>query len=391
YDCGEDTTAVPHAFNATHHNVIEHNVFAEASAYYSTSGGNGLQYAGQDGIIRYNVFYRTNVGLGMQVYSDEALYNHRNRVYHNVFYDNDCAGIAVRGDALNNVYKNNVLFKNKGISGDCFGVGQAQVVYRAPLAEFFFERNDILNNGPGEAVIHEEFGDGDTLAHFEAQYPALFADNLQVLPVFRDEAADDFRLRGTSPLINAGAFLARTASSGSGTLLPIDDARYFRDDFSITGATGDHLQLAGQFETAVIVGIDYAANTLTLDRALTWSANQGVSLAYAGSAPDVGAYEFTPELMLYGSPADRAIHLTWTIDSALPPTSTWRIAYYSQTVPITITNILSPTRAYELNGLTNYAWYTVTLNALLDATPLYTDTLKLMPTDRLLYLPIVWR
>jgi hypothetical protein len=391
YDCGEDTTAVPHAFNATHHNVIEHNIFADANTYYSTSGGNGIQYAGQDGIIRYNVFYHTNVGLGMQIYNDEAFYNHRNRVYHNVFYDNDCAGIAVRGDALDNVYKNNILFKNKGISGDCFGVGPAQVVYRTPLVEFFFERNDILNNGPGEAVIHEEFGDGDTLAYFAAQYPVLFANNLQALPAFRDEAAYDFRLKSASPLINAGAFLARTTASGSGTLLPVNDARYFRDNFGITGVTGDRIQLAGQVETATMVGIDYTANTLMLDHALTWSANQGVSLAYEGSAPDVGAYEFTPELALYGTPADRAIHLTWAIDSTLPPTSTWRIAYYSQTVPITISDILSPTRAYDLNDLTNYFWYTITLNAMLDTTSLYTDTIRLMPTDRLVYLPLVMK
>jgi hypothetical protein len=297
----------------------------------------------------------------------------------------------VRGDALNNVYKNNILFRNKGISGDCFGVGPAQVVYRTPLAEFFFERNDILNNGPGEAVIHEEFGDGDTLAYFESNYPALFANNLQVLPAFRDEAAYDFRLQSSSPLINAGTFLARATTNGSGTLLPVNDARYFRDSFGITGVSGDRIQLAGQSETAAIVGIDYTANTLTLDRALSWSANQGVSLAFEGSAPDVGAYEFAPELVLSGTPADRALHLNWTLDSTLPPTGTWRIFYYSQTVPITINNIVSPTRAYDLNDLTNYAWYTITLNAMLDTTPLYTDTIKLMPTDRLVYLPIVMK
>jgi hypothetical protein len=171
--------------------------------------------------------------------------------------------------------------------------------------------------------------------------------------------------------------------------LPVNDARYFRDSYGVAGVSGDHIQLAGQSETAIIVGIDYAANTLTLDRALTWSANQGVSLAYEGSAPDVGAYEFTPELVLFGTPADRAIHLSWTIDSALPPTSTWRISYYSQTVPITINNIVSPIRAHELNDLTNYVWYIVTLNAMLDATPFLTDTLKLMPTDQLVYLPLI--
>jgi hypothetical protein len=39
--------------------------------------------------------------------------------------------------------------------------------------------------------------------------------------------------------------------------------------------------------------------------------------------------------------------------------------------------------------LTNYAWYTITLNAMLDTTPLYTGTIKLMPTDRLVYLPLM--
>ena len=46
-------------------------------------------------------------------------------------------------------------------------------------------------------------------------------------------------------------------------------------------------------------------------------------------------------------------------------------------------------RVYSLTSLTNYAWYTVTLNALLDNAPILTDTIKLMPTDRLVYLPFV--
>jgi hypothetical protein len=107
-----------------------------------------------------------------------------------------------------------------------------------------------------------------------------------------------------------------------------------------------------------------------------------------GNGWDLGAFEYLPSLELRGTPADRTLHLNWTINTMLPVTSTWRIAYYSQTVPITNNNIVSPTRAYTLTGLTNYVWYTVTLNVMLDATPLYTDTIKLMPTDRLVYLPI---
>jgi hypothetical protein len=294
YDCGTDTVAVPHAFNATHHNVIEGNVFAKTSYYYSTSGNNGIQYSGQDGILRRNVFYHTNTGLGMQIYNDEALYNEHNRVVQNVFYDNECAGIAVRGGALDNRYKNNILYKNKGISGDCYGTGPAQVVYRKPLAEFSFESNDILNEHPGEYVIQEEFGVGDTLVSYEAEYPALFAGNREIAPDFEDEAAFDFRLKSTSQLIDAGIYLAKATSSGSGTTLPVDDARYFTDGFGIQGMSGDLIRLEGVDGTATILSVDYDTNTLTLDTPLAWNEGQGVSLDYYGSAPDIGAYEFFP-------------------------------------------------------------------------------------------------
>ena len=46
-------------------------------------------------------------------------------------------------------------------------------------------------------------------------------------------------------------------------------------------------------------------------------------------------------------------------------------------------------RSHTLTGLTNYVWYTVTLNAMVDAAPILTDTVRVMPTDRLLYLPVV--
>ena len=73
--------------------------------------------------------------------------------------------------------------------------------------------------------------------------------------------------------------------------------------------------------------------------------------------------------------------------------TTWRIDYYTQTVtaPVSITDILSPTRAYTLTGLTNYAWYTVTLNAMLGSTPFLTDTVRVMPADRFVYLPLITR
>jgi hypothetical protein len=107
---------------------------------------------------------------------------------------------------------------------------------------------------------------------------------------------------------------------------------------------------------------------------------------------ETGEYVSSPVLLhLNGIPADRAIHLAWTVNTTLPVTRTWHITYYSQTVtaPLTITGIVSSTRAYTLTSLTNYTWYTVTLNAMLDSTPFLTDTVRVMPTDRLVYLPLI--
>jgi hypothetical protein len=110
-----------------------------------------------------------------------------------------------------------------------------------------------------------------------------------------------------------------------------------------------------------------------------------------GAGWDIGAYEYYPELVLNGSPDDQAIYLRWTVSATLLVTTTWRITYEGPAgaEPSPITGILSSTRAYTLTDLTNYTWYTITLNAMSDTTPILTDTVQVMPTDRVVYLPLV--
>jgi hypothetical protein len=98
-------------------------------------------------------------------------------------------------------------------------------------------------------------------------------------------------------------------------------------------------------------------------------------------------------LRLYGSPADRAIHLTWELSSTLPSTTTWHIDYYTQTASVyTATDPLSATRSIVLTeNVQNYQWYTVTLSALVDRTALLSDTVRVMPTDIFVHLPLVRR
>ena len=152
---------------------------------------------------------------------------------------------------------------------------------------------------------------------------------------------------------------------------------------------GDEIQLADG-QRARITNVNYETNLITVDRVLTWTLNQGISLAYAGAAPDLGAYEFEPQLELHGAPGDQAIYLSWTVNVTLPVTTTWTIDYDGPAgvPPSPIIDLPESTRSYTLTGLANYTWYTVTLTT---DPPMLTDTVRVMPTNIFLYMPLVVR
>ncbi|MBW2732602.1 MAG: DUF1565 domain-containing protein [Deltaproteobacteria bacterium] len=104
-----------------------------------------------------------------------------------------------------------------------------------------------------------------------------------------DSSAFDFALKASSPCVDAGAFLTSVVTSGAGVNIPVKDSRYFYDGYGV--ALGDAVQIEGQTATSRIVSVDYVKHILVVENALTWVTGQGVSLAYHGRAPDVGAYE----------------------------------------------------------------------------------------------------
>ena len=67
-----------------------------------------------------------------------------------------------------------------------------------------------------------------------------------------------------------------------------------RFDHGIDALQRSDLQLEGQSSAVTITDVDYATNTITVDTPLSWETGTGVSLPYAGSAPDQGAYELEP-------------------------------------------------------------------------------------------------
>jgi hypothetical protein len=96
-------------------------------------------------------------------------------------------------------------------------------------------------------------------------------------------------------------------------------------------------------------------------------------------------------LSLRGVPGDRSIDLYWDVNASLPPTSTWQISYQSDTGTVLKPPLMVPThtaRSHILTGLTNGIWYTVALNAVLDVTPFLTATVRVLPADRFIFLPL---
>ena len=111
------------------------------------------------------------------------------------------------------------------------------------------------------------------------------------------------------------------------------------------------------------------------------------------SNPDIGAVEIIPQLQLHGAPNDQSILLNWQVNTAVAPGTTWQISYSGPAgdQPSPITGLAEGTRSYTLTGLTNYTVYDITLNAMLSGSPVLTDTVSVMPTNLLQYLPTTQR
>ena len=256
YDC-EAVSDAPFKLDASKRNLVEGNAFVLTRGSSADYRYNGIQYAGQQGIVRHNVFYdNRGGGLSFQVYASEALHNYGHRIYNNTFFNNRCSGLnasAGRGAEryVDNLVRNNVFYKNV----DCAGaVGQVSI------------------GNPGAVILRDN---------------AI----LESAPGFMNEAERDLRPAPGSTLVDSGSHVARTMGAGEGSRLPVSDVLYFYDGFGIAGEVGDLIQLEGGGRTARVVSIDYAAKVLVLDAALSWKDRQGVHLAYSGARPDLGAFE----------------------------------------------------------------------------------------------------
>ena len=317
YDCdnsGFGSTEFPklNSLDDTKYNVVEGNVFAYTPSSGDASPYAGIQYAAQNGIIRNNMFYEcTGPGLSLTIYGGEASNNYENRIYHNIFYNNELGGINISGSEDYNFgdqkLTNNIFYKNTFTQNDMRWSWYAELdgetvhILTAREQDVLFNNTNIFPSSDEELYAIAYGARHSTsnrapqpLSWWEENRTGFIKNTLQADPLFANLAYKDFHLQENSPMIDAGAFLASTTNSGAGsTTMVVDDAGWFTDGFGIS--SGDTIQLEGQTDWAIITAVNYASNTLTLNRPLTWNTNKGVSLPYHNAKPDVGAFEYDPD------------------------------------------------------------------------------------------------
>ena len=303
---GEDE----HEFNLTgvnnaKFNVVEGNQFAFTPSS-RTSVYNGIQYAGQNGIIRDNSFYENyGGGFAFTTYNDEAMFNTNNRLYNNVFYRNHFSGMTITNtktyDFYDNVVKNNIFYNNnfedhqeRFLSWADLNNEFVQIINGRTDGVLFTGNNVFGDRLDSETSIATIFNNDETprarvsssLSQTEADNSNVFIENLEVVPTFLNPENGDFRLVAGDLLSESGLFLTFARSSGDGDVIEVEDAQYFHNGFGII--EGDTIQLEDTGDRYKILDVDYINNRITIDSNGFWSENEGISLEYNGNRPEIG-------------------------------------------------------------------------------------------------------
>lgn len=250
--------------------------------------------------VRRNNVRGNKIGL-MVTFSSRVILRHNlitenNRGVPNVY---NARGLNIKSNSMDVVAVHNTLYKNGAPESTKGGVS----IYEQSPAVF---KNNILadTTAPYDLWVDQDYtADYNAISNARSitvewkgsrmtwdQYISASGQDVHSIhanPLFVAAETGDFRLSEASPCVNRGYFLTKTSASGSGRVVGVEDARYFTDGFGL--AAGD-LILVGRSAPATIMGVDYASNSITLDKDLSWNKGDGVSYAYTGTAPDIGAY-----------------------------------------------------------------------------------------------------
>ncbi|MCE5252533.1 hypothetical protein LLG96_20210 [bacterium] len=252
-------------------NLFEDNRFAFAGLPPDDNGANGLVLRSPRNIVRRNMCY-ANGAAGIAFASMTVSNPTDNHVYSNTIYHNGYNG------EIDHFWTGGIAFGNWG---------------NGPMPGNIIVNNILHANLDGKSITgYGDAGPQNIFNNWKDEGDPGFMDGT-IPSDTGNPALPDFRLKPGSPCVDRGVFLANiTDASATGTSFTVNDAGFFYDGWGIPGEAGDTIQLEGQATTAVIKAVDYSLNRITVDRPVSWTQGQGVSLPYSGASPDLGAYEY---------------------------------------------------------------------------------------------------
>ncbi|MGH8502861.1 MAG: DUF1565 domain-containing protein [Gammaproteobacteria bacterium] len=299
-----DTTR---GFNVFEKNIVKNSLLAHGDFRGSSADKEpmAMKVEGVNQIVRHNVF-ANNVGPAVSgsIRPPKIMAVQSNKIYNNVVYEGGglwmMRDYGNAGPASNNEFKNNIVYASRADAEVFVNYSSAN---RTPLEQNFFTHN-AFSQSTDTTKFKIKGLDTTTLAWLEENASDNFRNNITRAPHFSSENLQDeqgFRLNRGSPMIDSGDFLTKTLDAGSGKTVEVVDAGWFTDGFGIVG--GDRVQI-GENPPVQVSKVDYENGILFLESSISWGADQAVSLAYEGAAPDIGAYEYREEQEASSVPSD---------------------------------------------------------------------------------------
>ena len=300
--------------NYTHHNGATGIQVEDGCANVIVDGNrseyNAQGYEYESGIwidSTVNALVQNNIVRGNQIGLMVTSTN-RALVRNNLIYDNNRAssgsnamGAVINSDSANVTFVHNTLWRNgmsdsRGNLGFCMKPPVTNTVIKNNIfaesagmydgwmnCALFSDYNNIYNDRALTVGWLDQDLDWLSYVNLSGQD----SHSITTDPLFINPSTNDFSLSKLSPDIDSAGPLTQTTSAGSGKTINIGDARYFSDGLGFIA--GDLIKIGA--EIAVVTGVDYDANTLTVDHLIKWNQGDTVSFLYSGVGPDRGAKE----------------------------------------------------------------------------------------------------